>query len=426
MTPSQPAQTLDRAQCLDADERDPLKVLIEAFDLPPGVIYLDGNSLGALPKHVPARLERAVREEWGRGLIRSWNDAGWIDAPRRAGARIARLIGARPDEVIVADSTSINLYKLLAAALALRPDRRVVLTERGNFPTDLYIAQGLLDQMARGHRLRRAERSEILEALDDSVAVLMLTQVDYRSGERFDLAEITAAAHRVGALVIWDLAHSAGAFQVDLGGADADFAVGCGYKYLNGGPGAPAFAFVAHQHQGRLNQPLTGWLGHAAPFAFEPDYRPAAGIDRLLCGTPPVLSLTALNAALEVFDHAEALGGLAALEAKAARLTDLFIERFDARCAGQGLRVLTPREASRRGNQVSLGADDPARGYALMQALISEGVIGDFRAPDILRFGFASLYLRHVDVWDGVETLARLIENRAWEDPRFQQRKAVT
>lgn len=394
--------------------------------MPHGLIYLDGNSLGALPKHVPERLVQAVREEWGQGLIRSWNDAGWIDAPRRTGARIARLIGAQPDEVIVADSTSINLYKLLAAALELRPERKLVLTEAGNFPTDLYIAQRLLDQMNRGHRLVRAERAEILEALDDDVAVLMLTQVDYRSGERFDLAAVTAAAHRAGALVIWDLAHSAGAFQVDLRGAGADFAVGCGYKYLNGGPGAPAFAFVAQRHQDRLSQPLTGWLGHAAPFDFEPDYRPAAGIDRLLCGTPPVLSLTALDAALEVFDRAEPLGGLAALEAKAARLTDLFIERFDARCAGQGLRVLTPREASRRGNQISLSSEDPARGYALMQALISEGVIGDFRAPDILRFGFAPLYLRHVDIWDAVEKLARLIETRAWEAPRFQQRKAVT
>jgi kynureninase len=426
MTPIPHARWIDRAQCLEADTRDPLKPLIDVFALPPGVIYLDGNSLGALPRHVPERLERAVREEWGRGLIRSWNDAGWIDAPRRAGARIARLIGARPDEVIVADSTSVNLYKLLAAALALRPERSVVLTESGNFPTDLYIAQGLLDQMDRGHRLIRAERSGILSALDESVAVLMLTQVDYRSGERFDLEAVTAAAHRVGALVIWDLAHSAGAFKVELAAAHADFAVGCGYKYLNGGPGAPAFAFVAERHQGRLSQPLTGWLGHAAPFAFKPDYQPASGIDRLLCGTPPVLSLTALEAALEVFDLAESAGGLAALEAKAAQLTGLFIERFDTRCAGQGLRVLTPREASRRGNQISLGAEDPARGYALMQALISEGVIGDFRAPDILRFGFAPLYLRHVDVWDAVETLARLIENRAWKDPRFQQRKAVT
>jgi kynureninase len=426
MPASPPVQTIDRAQCLEADARDPLRALQEAFALPHGLIYLDGNSLGALPKHVPERLEQAVREEWGQGLIRSWNDAGWIDAPRRTGARIARLIGAQPDEVIVADSTSINLYKLLAAALELRPERKLVLTEAGNFPTDLYIAQRLLDQMNRGHRLVRAERAEILEALDDDVAVLMLTQVDYRSGERFDLAAVTAAAHRAGALVIWDLAHSAGAFQVDLRGAGADFAVGCGYKYLNGGPGAPAFAFVAQRHQDRLSQPLTGWLGHAAPFDFEPDYRPAAGIDRLLCGTPPVLSLTALDAALEVFDRAEPLGGLAALEAKAARLTDLFIERFDARCAGQGLRVLTPREASRRGNQISLSSEDPARGYALMQALISEGVIGDFRAPDILRFGFAPLYLRHVDIWDAVEKLARLIETRAWEAPRFQQRKAVT
>jgi len=426
MTPTHSPRLLDRAQCLEADQGDPLRELAARFALPSGVIYLDGNSLGALPRHVPERVERAVREQWGTGLIRSWNDAGWIDAPRRAGASIARLIGARADEVIVADSTSINLYKLLSAALALRPDRRVILTESGNFPTDLYIAQGLLEQIDRGHRLVRTGRDRILKALDDQVAVLMLTQVDYRTGERFDLAEITAAAHRVGALVIWDLAHSAGAFQVDLGLAQADFAVGCGYKYLNGGPGAPAFAFVARDHHDGLRQPLTGWLGHAAPFAFEPDYQPASGVGRLLCGTPPVLSLTALEAALEVFDDAEAFGGLAALEAKAACLTDLFIERFEACCGESGLRLITPRDASKRGNQISLAADDPAQGYALMQALIDAGVIGDFRAPDILRFGFAPLYLSRVDVWDAVETLARLIETRAWDDPRWQRRKAVT
>ncbi len=364
--------------------------------------------------------------EWGQGLIRSWNDAGWIDLPRRVGAKIAQLIGAQDDEVIAADSTSVNLYKLLAAALAMRTDRRVILTEAGNFPTDLYIAEGLIGQQAGGWRIERVERDQVLESLDERVGVLMLTQVDYRSGHKFDLATVTAAAHQAGALVLWDLAHSAGAFQVQLNQAEVDFAVGCGYKYLNGGPGAPAFAFVARRHHSDLRQPLSGWLGHAEPFAFEPHYRPAAGIDQLACGTPPVLSMIALDAALEIFERARPLGGLSGLEVKARSLCECFIRRFEERCAGAGLRLVSPRDPIARGNQVSLACEDPQRGYALMQALIDAGVIGDFRAPDILRFGFAPLYLRHIDVWQAVETLARLIESRAWDDPRWRKRKAVT
>jgi kynureninase len=420
------ADGFEHAQCLAADRRDPFAGLVEAFALPPGVIHLDGNSLGALPAHVPARLAQAVSLEWGQGLIRSWNDAGWIHLPRRVGAKIARLIGAQDDEVIAADSTSVNLYKLLAAALALRPDRRVILTEAGNFPTDLYIAEGLIGQLGGGWQLERVERGRVLEAIDERVAVLLLTQVDYRSGHKLDLAAVTAAAHRAGALMLWDLAHSAGAFEVALNQAQADLAVGCGYKYLNGGPGAPAFAYVARRHHEALRQPLSGWLGHAAPFAFEPRYRAATGIDRLACGTPPVLSMIALDAALEIFERAEPMGGLAGLEAKARSLTECFIRRFERRCAGAGLTIVSPLDPLERGNQVSIACEDAQRGYALMQALINAGVIGDFRAPNILRFGFAPLYLRHTDVWQAVETLARLIESRAWDDPRWRERKAVT
>ncbi|MEN9773887.1 MAG: hypothetical protein RL322_957 [Pseudomonadota bacterium] len=426
MPPVSVPQSLDRAHCEAADQADPFAPLRHAFQIPPGVIYLDGNSLGALPVQVPDRLAQVARTEWGQGLIRSWNDAGWIDLPRRVGTRIARLIGAQDNEVIATDSTSINLFKLLSAARALRPDRSVILTEAGNFPTDLYIAQALADQGTPGLEIRRVEREALRDALDESVAVVMLTQVDYRTGHKLDLAETTAAAHRVGALTLWDLAHSAGAFAVDLNAAQADFAVGCGYKYLNGGPGAPAFAFVAHRHLATVQQPLSGWLGHAAPFAFEPDYRPADGIERLLCGTPPILSMSALDTALDVFDEAHALGGLAGLGAKAQQLVEVFISGFEGRCAAGGLRLISPRDRTARGNQVSLAADDPARGWALMQALIARGVIGDFRAPNILRFGFAPLYLRQVDVWDAVEHLADLIDTRAWEDPRWQHRRAVT
>jgi kynureninase len=422
----EPSRFPDRAHCVQADRADPFGALVDDFDLPEGVIYLDGNSLGALPRSVPPRIEEVTRREWGEGLIRSWNDAGWIDLPRRVGAKIASLIGAQADEVIVADSTSVNVYKLLSAALAIRQDRSIVLTDSGNFPTDLYIAQGLLRQLGPSKQLLTVDRRDIVEAINDQVAVVMLTQVDYRSGEKFDLAAVSARAHRAGALVLWDLAHSAGAFQVDLGAAQADFAVGCGYKYLNGGPGAPAFAYVARRHHDRLDQPLSGWLGHAEPFAFESDYRPASGVNRLMCGSPAVLSMSALDAALAVFERAEPRGGMAGLEAKVQRLTELFIDRFESRCAGSGLRVISPRNPNRRGNQVSIAASDPEHGYALMQALIAAGVIGDFRAPDILRFGFAPLYLRHVDVWDAVETLARLIDERVWDEPRWRQRKAVT
>ena len=415
-----------RAQCEALDAGDPLAPLRALYALPAGVVYLDGNSLGPLPVDTASRLQQSVQQDWGIELIRSWNGAGWIDLPQRVGAKIARLIGAEPDEVVAADSTSVNLFKLLSAALRLRPDRRVIVTERGNFPTDLYVAQGLIAQLDAGHELRLVEREAIDAAIDENTAVVMLTQVDYRSGSRLDIGRVTARAHAAGALALWDLAHSAGAFEVDLNAARADFAVGCGYKYLNGGPGAPAFAFVAKRHHARFSQPLSGWMGHAAPFDFETGYRGAQGIARALCGTPPVLSLVALEAGVDAMLACEALGGMPALRRKSLALTDLFVALVETRCAGHGLRLVTPREHAARGSQVSFAMDDGDQAHALVQALIDRGVIGDFRAPNVLRFGFAPSYLRHVDVWDAVESLRLLLQTRGWDTPRFRQRQAVT
>jgi kynureninase len=420
-----------RAECERLDAADPLTVHRAQFRLPPGLIYLDGNSLGPLPAGTPDRVAAAVSQEWGEGLIGSWNSAGWIGLPQRVGAKIASLIGARDDEVVAADSTSVNLFKVLAAALQLRPDRRTILSESGNFPTDLYLAQGLISMLGRGYRLELAERGEIerlitSDQLGPDIAATMLTQVDYRDGSRLDIARLTALAHEAGAVTVWDLAHSAGAFPVDLNGAKADFAVGCGYKYLNGGPGAPAFLFVAREHQDRFLQPLSGWMGHARPFEFTTEYAPAPGVARYLCGTPPVLALTALDEGLDVLLATQATGGLAALEKKAARLTTCFIDLVEEGCADFGLTLVTPRDASRRGNQVSFAMDDGDQAYATMQALIARGVVGDFRAPNILRFGFAPIYLRLVDAWDAAEHVAEVLQTREWDQPRFLQRQAVT
>ncbi|MFN3564779.1 MAG: kynureninase [Burkholderiaceae bacterium] len=421
-----------RQDCAARDASDPLAPHRNAFALPDGVIYLDGNSLGPLPRATPARLREVVEREWGEGLIRSWNAAGWIDAPRRVGAKIARLVGAEPNEVICADSTSINLFKVLATALALqaaRPqastnERRVILSERGNFPTDLYVAQALTDLAGGRHALRLVEFDEVAGAIDERVAVLMLTHVNYRTGAMHDMAGLTRRAHGAGALAIWDLAHSAGAVPVDLNAAGADFAVGCGYKYLNGGPGAPAFAFVAQRHLAALAdrtfaQPLAGWLGHRAPFDFESDYAPARGIDRFAVGTPSVVALAALDCGVDTVLAA----GTGALRAKSVALTGLFIALVEERCAGLGLALVTPRDAQRRGSQVSFAHDNA---WPVMQALIARGVIGDFRAPDILRFGFAPLYVRFVDVWDAVEALRDILATRGWDRPDFMQRKPVT
>ena len=425
-----------RDDCLALDAADPLAPLRDLFALPDGVIYLDGNSLGALPKVTAQRIDQVVRAEWGIDLIRSWNTAGWIDLPQRLGDKIARLIGAGRGEVMVADSTSANLYKVLSAAVQMAltdsPDRRVIVSERGNFPTDLYIADSIARQ--HGFELQLVDRDEIPSRLDDRLAVLMLTQVDYRSGQMHPMAATTRAAHAAGALMVWDLAHSAGALPVDLMGdgdtaSAADFAVGCGYKYLNGGPGAPAFVWAHPRHTARMDgagwrQPLSGWLGHAAPFEFSPAYRPATGIARFGCGTPPILSLAALECGLDVFDAAQEHGGIDALRRKSMALTDLFIEQVEARCDGHGLQLVSPRDAAQRGSQVSWA--HPSGGYAIVQALIARGVIGDFRAPDILRFGFTPLYTRHVDVHDAVEVLRDVLESGEWRDPRFNQRAAVT
>ncbi len=420
------SETSSRAICATRDAGDRLAPLRDLYELPDGVVYLDGNSLGPLPRATAAQVERALREAWGRDLIRSWNTARWIDLPQRVGDAIAQLIGADPGEVVAADSTSVNLFKVLSAAIAMRPGRNTILTERGNFPTDLYIAQGLVAQLGDTHVLRREEREDVVDAIDQDTAVVMLTQVDYRTGSRLDLDAVTARAHAQGALVVWDLAHSAGAFEVALNAAQADFAVGCGYKYLNGGPGAPAFVFVARRHQQAFTQPLSGWMGHASPFAFESGYRPAAGIARALVGTPPVLSMIALQAGVDAMLAAEALGGMAAIRAKSLALTDLFIELVEWRCAGHGLKLVTPREHALRGSQVSFSMPDGEVGYAVMQALIARGVIGDFRAPDILRFGFAPSYLRYVDVWDAVEQMREVLGTRVWDSPKFRARQSVT
>ena len=406
---------------LARDSRDSLAPLRDSFVMPEGVIYLDGNSLGALPRHLAARVATTLEDDWGRGLIRSWNDAGWIDLPARIGARIAPLIGAAPDCVIAADSTTVNLFKTLSAALALRPRRRRIVTETRNFPTDNYIAEGVIRQCGGRHELvHAADGAAVAAALDTDTAVLMLSHVNYRDGAVHDMAGLTRAAHDVGALVIWDLAHSAGVLPLDLAGCDVDFAVGCGYKFLNGGPGAPAFLYAAARHHGGFAQPLSGWFGHADPFGFDPHYRPADGIDQYLCGTPPVISMIALEAALDVWETVD----LRAVHAKAQALTDFFIELVESRCAGHGLTLVSPRDAARRGAQVSLS--HPTAGYAIISALIADGVIGDFRAPDILRFGFAPLYTRFADVWHAVDRLAAILDGRLWDRPDFHARRIVT
>ncbi len=418
--------TLNDCRALDA--QDPLAPLRDLFDLPPGVIYLDGNSLGPLPRATPARVAQVVREEWGQGLIRSWNTAGWFELPGRLGDRIGALIGARPGEVVATDTTSVNLFKVLSAALTLQatdaPARRTVVSERSNFPTDLYIAETLCRE--RGLHLRLVEPEEIATAVDADTAVLMLTHVNYRTGAMHDMRAVTAHAHAAGALVVWDLAHSAGAVEVDLHGADADYAIGCGYKYLNGGPGAPAFVWVHPRHADRFVQPLSGWWGHAQPFAFTPGYQPAPGIGRYLCGTQPVLGLAALGCGLDTLHAAQPAGGMAALRRKSLALTDLFIALVEERCAGHGLSLVTPRDHARRGSQACLARDEGA--YAIVQALIARGVIGDYRAgrPDILRFGFTPLYLRFEDVWDAVEHLRQVMDTGEWRRPEFNQTHAVT
>lgn len=406
-----------RDHCAALDAVDPLAHCRARFELPPDTIYLDGNSLGAMPANVPARMKLALEKEWAQGLIRSWNDAEWYPAPQRTGNKIAKLIGAGQGEVIVADSTSVNLFKVLVAATRMRPGRGTILAERTNFPTDVYVASSVAEMT--GCELRCVDPDEVLAAIDDTVAIVSLTHVNYKTGQLYDMEAVTRRAHETGALIVWDLCHSAGAMPLHLNDCDADFAVGCGYKYLNGGPGAPAYVFVASRHLGGLRQPLTGWHGHAKPFDFTHDYVPHPGIERMLTGTASQLGVIALESALEAFDRVD----LEVLRAKSIALGDLFIELADQELDGLGCTLASPRSAQARGSQVSLAHEE---GYAIMQALIERNVIGDFRAPDILRFGFAPLYVRYVDIWDTVAALKDIIGTEAWNAEAFRTRKSVT
>ena len=409
---------VSRADLAALDRADPLAGFRDRFVLPDGVLYFDGNSLGPLPRATKARVAAAVEAEWGQGLIRSWNDAGWINLAGDVADGIAAIIGAPPGSVVVADSTSVNLFKVLGAALALRPGRRVILSERGNFPTDLYVAQGLAAFLAAGHEVRTVTAEAIEAAIDDTTAVVLLTHVNYRTGAMHDMAALTRAAHARGALAIWDLAHSAGAVPLDVTAAEADFAVGCGYKFLNGGPGAPAFLFAAPRHHRGLRFPISGWLGHAAPFAFEREFRPAPGLAHAVVGTPPVLSLTALAVGVSIMAAAD----MAAIRAKSLRQVDLLAELFEAAAPDQ-FRRETPSDPARRGSQLCLCHPDA---YAIMQALIARGVIGDFRAPDILRFGITPLTLRYTDLWDAAVILADVMAASSWRDPAYAVRRLVT
>ncbi len=400
------------------DAADPLRHFRDDFILRDDLVYLDGNSLGALPKATPARLAETVRGEWGEGLINSWLSADWVNAPRRIGDKIAGLVGASPGEVIIADSTSVNIFKALTSAMALRPDRRVILSEAGNFPTDLYMMQGVAAFSGGRTRIVTAPGASVLDHLNDDVAALLLTQVHYKTGEIRDMAAVTRAAHDKGVLVIWDLSHSVGAIPVDLGAANADFAVGCGYKFLNGGPGAPAFIFVAQRHQ-HVMPALSGWFGHARPFAFEDDYAPAPGIERFLCGTPPVLGLAALEVGVDLMARAD----MGALRQKSLRLGDLFMACMAEYCGGFGFTLVSPADPARRGSHLSYAHP---QAHAMVQALKARDVIGDFRALDIMRFGLTPLYLRYVDVVTAVTTLRDICLTGAWDRPEFHVRGAVT
>ncbi|CEJ96130.1 Kynureninase (EC 3.7.1.3) [Caballeronia glathei] len=413
-----------RDDALALDREDPLRSLRDQFALAPGVIYLDGNSLGVPPKAAAARAAAVIGGEWGEGLIRSWNTAGWFALPKRLGNKLAPLVGAGEDEVVVTDTISTNLFKILSAALRMAnardPQRRVIVSERSNFPTDLYIAQGLIEQLDRGYELHLVDDpTELAIAIDANTAVAMITHVNYRTGYMHDMAAVTDLIHRAGALAVWDLAHSAGAVPVDLNGVGADYAVGCTYKYLNGGPGSPAFVWVPKRHQNAFSQPLSGWWGHKKPFDMNPAYQPDEGIGRFLCGTQPVVSMALVECGLDVFLQTD----MAALRRKSLALSDLFIKLVETRCGKFPLQLVTPREHAQRGSQASFAHPN---GYEVMQALIARGVIGDYREPHVLRFGFTPLYTRFADVWDAVEILRDVLESEAWRAPEFAERGAVT
>ena len=406
--------TLEEARLLDAS--DPLAFARDRFRLPGGVIYLDGNSLGALPKAAPAALATISERQWGEDLIASWNKHGWIDWAMLIAAKLAPIVGARPIELLIADSTSLCLFKLLAAAVKARPERKTILTQEANFPTDLYVAQGLADML--GLTVRVVERDEVQSALGEDTAVVSLTHVDYRSAAFYDMRAVNEAAHAAGALTVWDLSHSAGAISLDLDGSGADLAVGCGYKYLNGGPGAPAFIYIAERLQEELVNPLQGWMGHAAPFAFVDDYEPASGILKFLTGTPPILAMAALDAGLDTFDGI----AMGELEAKSRKLSQLFVDEVETRC-GEEVRLASPGDAAQRGSHVVFAH---AEGYAVIQALIARGVIGDFRAPNLMRFGFCPLYNRFEEMVRAAEILSQILTTREWDQPCFKARAKVT
>lgn len=416
--------SIDQLFCKTLDQGDPLAALREEFKLPAGMIYLDGNSLGAQPKVAFQRAQQVIQEEWGNDLIKSWNKAGWFDLPSRLGNLLAPLIGADKDEVVVTDSTSINLFKAIAAGLNIQSKkadantRKVIVTERSNFPTDIYMAEGLTQWLDRGYRLHLIDSAEELnKAINQDTALVMLTHVNYRSGALHDMAAVTAMAHAHGALCLWDLAHSAGAVEVNLQQANADFAVGCCYKYLNGGPGAPAFIWVPKRHQANFHHPLTGWWGHAAPFAMHPSFTATPDIRRALCGTQPIVSLAMIESGLQVF----AKTSMASVRQKSLALTDLFIQLVETRCAQHQLELVTPRDHAQRGSHVSFTHQ---HAYAVIQALIERGVVGDYREPGIMRFGFTPLYTSYTDVWNAVEILRDILDSRSYNTNI--QRNAVT
>ncbi len=416
--------TTSRNDCLRLDAADPLAHFRPEFDLPPGVIYLDGNSLGAKPRTASAVAARVVDDEWATGLIRSWNTADWFTLPARLGDQLSVVIGGGDGETVVTDTTSLNLFKVLSAALRIaetdHPGRRVIISERDNFPTDLYMAEGLIELLDRGYELRLVDDDHGLDdLLGDEVAVVMLSHVNYRTGALWDLKAITERAHDHQALIIWDLAHSAGALPIALAAADADFAVGCTYKYLNGGPGSPAFLWVHRRHQDRFTSPLSGWWGHARPFAMEDHYEPVPGIGRFLCGTQPMVSLSLVGCGLDIALRADPVS----VREKSLAMTDLFIALVERRCADHPMRLITPRDHDRRGSHVSFAHPD---GFAIMQALIERGVIGDYREPEVLRFGITPLYLSYADLWDAVEILADILDRRSWDQARFHRRSTVT
>lgn len=413
-----------RTHCLTLDAQDPLAPLRNQFALPAGVIYLDGNSLGARPVAALERAQAVIAEEWGNGLIRSWNSAGWADLSQRLGNRLAPLIGARDGEVVITDTTSINLFKVLSAALTVQreraPSRKVIVSEASNFPTDLYIAEGLTELLQQGYSLRLVNSpDELPKAIDQDTAVVMLTHVNYKTGYMYDMQAQTALSHECGALAIWDLAHSAGAVPIDLQQAGADYAIGCTYKYLNGGPGSQAFVWVNPALVDVVTQPLSGWFGHTRQFAMESRYAPSQGIARYLCGTQPITSLAMVECGLDIFAQTD----MASLRSKSLALTDLFIELVESRCAAHDLTLITPREHARRGSHVSF---EHPEGYAVIQALIARGVIGDYREPRIMRFGFTPLYTSFAEVWDAVEILGEILDQKTWDQPQFKVRHSVT